>query len=210
MPEVNDQSEPQPQATTTPKSTNWKKIGLTIVFIIGVVAIVSSIYWFLVVQNGSSSSDLTGPVPKVTTKTATVVVKTDKVVYQNGESIKITVKNKKDKPIFYYGPFWHLKEYAYKLDVQIPTEVSMVNGKETCGLILYEQWIGELEPGGNISDEWDQWICLLEKGKGPFEAKLIDNGGYSIGFTYGEETVSSDAFTVKDPKTIYSNVFTIK
>ena len=71
MPESVEQPVQQPQVTSTTKSTNWKKVLLTIVFIVGVVAVISGIYWFLVVNKGSDNSDLTGPVPKVTTKTST-------------------------------------------------------------------------------------------------------------------------------------------
>ena len=63
--------QPQPQVTTTPKTTNWKKIGLTIVFIVVCVSIIAGIYWFFVLNKTSEDSDLTGPIPKVTTKTAT-------------------------------------------------------------------------------------------------------------------------------------------
>ena len=61
----------QPQVTTTTKSTNWKKVSLTIVFIVVCVSIIAGIYWFFVLSKSSGASDLTGPVPKVTTKTAT-------------------------------------------------------------------------------------------------------------------------------------------
>ena len=63
--------QPQPQVTTKPKPHNWKKVILTVVFIIGVISVVSGIYWFMVVNKSSGDSDLTGPVPKVTTKTST-------------------------------------------------------------------------------------------------------------------------------------------
>ena len=69
MPEV--PAQPQPQVATTTKSTNWKKISLTIVFIIVCVSIIAGIYWFMVVNKDFDDSDLTGPVPKVTTKTST-------------------------------------------------------------------------------------------------------------------------------------------
>jgi hypothetical protein len=70
MPEVAQQPTPQPQFTTT-KPHNWKKVILTVIFIVGVVAVVVGIYWFMVLNKSSGDSDLTGPVPKVTTKTAT-------------------------------------------------------------------------------------------------------------------------------------------
>ena len=52
MPEAQQpasQLTPQPQVTTAaPKPNNWKKVWLTILFIVGVVVIISGIYWFFI------------------------------------------------------------------------------------------------------------------------------------------------------------------
>lgn len=69
MPE-DQQPAPQPQAVTTPKSHDWKKVGLTVLIILVVSGLLVAAYWFLVLNKSSDNSDLTGPVPKVTTKTA--------------------------------------------------------------------------------------------------------------------------------------------
>ena len=61
----------QPQVATTPKSTNWKKIGLTVLIILVVTGLIAGVYWFFILDKSSDTSDLTGPVPKVTTKTST-------------------------------------------------------------------------------------------------------------------------------------------
>ena len=50
---------------------DWKKIITVVVIIIGVTAIITGAYWYFVIQNGSSDSDLTGPVPTVNISTAT-------------------------------------------------------------------------------------------------------------------------------------------
>jgi hypothetical protein len=196
----------------TPLGINWKNI--LVGAVIGAIVVGIGVFAFYLYQGSTEKNTPTQPTTAKTAtpsaKTSTVMVKTDKAVYQEREAIKITVRTNLNKPVFYYNPFWHLKEYESEPDIQIPTEVSTVNGRETCGVILYERWLGELKPGKEINDEWDQWICPLGKGKGPFEAELIENGKYSIGFTYGEETRSDDAFTIKDPKTTYSNIFTIK
>ena len=74
MPEAQQaepQPTPQPQVTTGTKPHDWKKVGLTVLIIIVVTGLIIVAYWFLVLNKTSEVSDLTGPVPKVTTKTAT-------------------------------------------------------------------------------------------------------------------------------------------
>ncbi len=66
------QPNPQPQvATAAPNQHNWKKVGLTVLVILVVSGLIVAAYWFLVLNKSSEDSDLTGPVPKVTTKQAT-------------------------------------------------------------------------------------------------------------------------------------------
>ena len=65
------QPAPQPQVTTGTQKHDWKKVGLTILIILVVAGLIVGAYWFLVLNKSSDNSDLTGPVPKVTTKTAT-------------------------------------------------------------------------------------------------------------------------------------------
>lgn len=50
---------------------DWKKIITVVVIIIAVTAIIAGAYWYFIIQNGSSVSDLTGPVPTVNINTAT-------------------------------------------------------------------------------------------------------------------------------------------
>lgn len=49
---------------------DWKKIITVVVIIIAVTAIIAGAYWYFVIQNGSSDSEFTGPVPKVNVDTA--------------------------------------------------------------------------------------------------------------------------------------------
>ena len=70
MTEEVQQPAPQPQATTATQKHDWKKVSLTIVFILVAAGVVVGIYWFFVLNKSSDNSDLTGPVPKVTTQTA--------------------------------------------------------------------------------------------------------------------------------------------
>ncbi|MCH8821249.1 hypothetical protein IID23_01875 [Patescibacteria group bacterium] len=70
MPEEIQQSVPQPQVTTSNK-TSWKKIGLTVIIILVATGLIAGVYWFFVLNKSSDTSDLTGPVPKPNVTTAT-------------------------------------------------------------------------------------------------------------------------------------------
>ena len=111
MPEESQQPAPQPQVTATTKSTNWKKVILTIVFIVGVAAVVVGVYWFMVVNKSSGDSDLTGPVPKVTTKTPT----------ESGK--EATPSGEKDETADWKS--YENKEYNYSLKYPNNWNVSM-------------------------------------------------------------------------------------
>ncbi len=101
--------QPQPQVTTTPKPHNWKKVILTVVFIVGVVAVVSGIYWFMVVNKTSDNSDLTGPVPKVTTKTSTESAKKSTPSAEKDETVDWkTFTYENPKISFKYPKSWFI------------------------------------------------------------------------------------------------------
>jgi len=71
MPEA-AQSNQLPQVTNSvPISHDRKKIGLTVLIILVVAGLIITAYWFLFLNKASDDSDLTGPVPKVTTNTST-------------------------------------------------------------------------------------------------------------------------------------------
>ena len=66
-----DEVPAQPQPQVTSQGTNWKKIGLTVLIILVVTGLIGGAYWYYVSNKTSDDSDLTGPIPKVTTKKAT-------------------------------------------------------------------------------------------------------------------------------------------
>lgn len=204
-------SQQLPNQPTSP-GVNWRNV--LVGAVIGAVLVGIGVLAFYLYQGSTEEITPTQPTTTKTAtpsaKTSTVMVKTDKAVYQKKETIKITVRDNLNKSILYYNPFWHIEGYEDRSDFQIPTVVTTVNGKEVCDLILYERWLGELKPDSEIHDEWDQKICPIGEGKGPFEPKFIEKGVLKIGFIYGLETSSDDSLTIKDPKTIYSNIFTIK
>lgn len=61
---------PQAQVTTS-KKISWLKIGLTVLIILVVTGLITGAYWFFVLNKGSDTSDLTGPVPKPKVNTST-------------------------------------------------------------------------------------------------------------------------------------------
>lgn len=50
---------------------DWKKVIMVVVAIIAITAVIAGAYWYFVIQNGSSDSDLLGPVPTANINTAT-------------------------------------------------------------------------------------------------------------------------------------------
>lgn len=71
MPKEAQTPAPLPQVTTGTQTHDWKKVSLTLLIILVVSGLLVAGYWFLVLNKSSDNSDLTGPVPKVTTKPAT-------------------------------------------------------------------------------------------------------------------------------------------
>lgn len=100
-----------------------------------------------------------------------IIVTTDKTEYQQGETIKISVKNNSDKSIWYLGslpiefPFWHIERFDGDKWVNLAGNFRLpqkVDGKEYCVFNYYEWPLGravELKPGSEIFHEWNQKIC---------------------------------------------------
>ena len=90
MPDV-----PQPQVATT-KSHDWKKVILTILVILVASGLVVAAYWLLVLNKSSNDSDLTGPVPKVTTKTSTESAKEATSSDEKSETVSLSTYTNKE------------------------------------------------------------------------------------------------------------------
>ena len=69
---------PAPAPSQNPQVVNsvsgaidWKKVITVLVAILAITAVITVSYWYFVIQNGSSNSDCSGPVPTVNINTAT-------------------------------------------------------------------------------------------------------------------------------------------
>jgi len=164
-------------------------------------------------------------------------ISTDKIEYERGDIITITVRNKSDKPIWYVEftpdiPFWGIKKFKddkwqglfyteYYGNFRLPVEK---DGKEVCHIKYYERPIGQvakLEPNSEFSSQWNQKICpfKMESQGQPFEPVFIEKGRYRLVFGYGlsikelenpeEEPWKMNPY-LTDVNTTYSNEFIIK
>ncbi len=172
MPEEVQQPTQQTQVTTTSKATNWKKISFTIVFIVGCVSIIAGIYWFLVVNKTTEDSDLTGPVPKVTTKTATESAK---------EATKSATPSSKKAEETESDAVLLKKVVSEKTGISmdiIIVDVEKNTGKHATGLVTAK---GEMMGGG-------YWLALKTDGKWSVvfdgqstpECTLVDPSGFPV------------------------------
>ena len=85
----------QTQVTTTSKSLNWKKIGLTVLIILVVTGLISGVYWVFVLNKDTEVS--TDPiVPKPSTQTATESAKETTPSAEKDETADWKVYTNKD------------------------------------------------------------------------------------------------------------------
>ena len=133
MPEQVQQPTPQSQGATTPKSTNWKKIILTVLIISVVTGVIIGAYWFFVLNKSSDVSDLTGPVPKPQVSTSTPSAKKDETAgWKVFKSAKVTYE-------FKYPPSFGLSEKEKSITIK-PSEYSETS-IESCGpQVLTKGW----------------------------------------------------------------------
>jgi hypothetical protein len=141
----------------------------------------------------------------------TVSIFTDKTEYEQGETVKITIRNNLDKSIWYLSDrssWWDLEKQVNKdwkqIDLFPPISTE---GREECVQPLppqsIEEILKELKPNFEIEDTWNLRNCELEIGVS-ISIDFIDSGNYRLSFTYG---FSKDSY---GEKIIYSNEFTIK
>lgn len=146
-----------------------------------------------------------------------VTITTDKTEYEQGESVKIAVRNGLKQQVFGYfdscgnRPFWGLQRFENgrweEFNFSFPNLT-----KEACDFILCEKTEPvELRAGLETEDSWPLTnICewpLEPIGVPKTEPKPINNGTYRVFLIYG---LNTDGFNLIGPETIHSNEFTIK
>ncbi len=151
-----------------------------------------------------------------------VSIATDKTIYEKGEIIKIFVNNGLDKSILYSG--WGDRFYGIQYfkdgvwtnpnnEAGGSFQLTKKNVGETCNMIFYERSEPiELASQSNLTAQWSQKICPLGT-EGPDKPKIVrytESGKYRLVFYYGFEISSDDSFQISEPKTVYSDEFTIK
>ncbi len=151
-----------------------------------------------------------------------IVFSTGKMEYKKGEIINIVVNNKLGHSILHsdgQGRFWSIEYFTdgkwtnldYKDSIYQVSEDIIGN---TCSFRLYERALPEeLKSGDNLSDHWEQKICLISNTTNletPGIVRYIASGQYRFTFRYGFEVSKDNSDTISDLKTVYSNSFTIK
>jgi len=186
-----------------------KTLIILIVFLI-IIAVGIFLWQF---QPKKETKDISLPVPDKLNDSE-VVIYTDKAEYDKGEVIEITVKNNLGTPIFYSswdGRFWDITPF------DIFFQLGHDNIGKDCHMVFYEEMPPvEVEPGASFSTQWNQKICPLDP-TNPAESgivKYIESGQYKLVFTYGIGLSNDEAgpyhHGLLDPRTIYSNSFTIR
>ena len=132
-----------------------------------------------------------------------VTITTDKKEYQQGEIVKITIKNNLDKPIWYIKEIcdpsccalykWENNEWKF---VKVPFPCAVFTPPPP-GMKRWTIIPDKLNPGEEIRKEWN-----TEKDE------FIEPGTYRFSFFYG---LTKDFYYRKNrEKIIYSNEFIIK
>lgn len=146
-----------------------------------------------------------------------VTITTDKTEYRQDETIEITVRNTLDKSIYYVDlspalSFWRLERLENNSWKEITSQFQfpeIVAGREECTLIVFEiREPFEFGQNSEMSHRWNQRICLIDRQ--PYELKFIDKGYYRFSFTYALNRTNELPYKLLDPKTIYSDEFTIE
>ena len=150
-----------------------------------------------------------------------VTIATDKTEYEQGELIKITVRNDLDVPILYYDSerFWGIeyledeewKNLAYERGGGFQLTKEDIN--DICYIGLDERMPPvEMKSYSTLSQQWNQRICPFGEGDlgEPRFVEYIGTGRYRLIFYYGFEISNEDPHKTSNQKTIYSNEFTIK
>jgi hypothetical protein len=158
---------------------------------------------------------------QIFSKIQEVTITTDKTEYEQGELIKITVRNGLDVPILYYDNerFWGI-EYLEDEEWKNPEyergggfQLTKENINDICYIRLYERIPPvEMKSYSTLLQQWNQRICPFGEGDPgePRFVKYIGTGRYRLIFYYGFEISNEDPYKISNQKTIYSNEFTIK
>lgn len=152
-----------------------KKVSLTILIILVVAGLIVAAYWFLVLNKSSENSDLTGPVPKVTTKVAT---ESSKEATESAETKElVTYKNTKVGFQFSYP-----SRFSKATLNEPPTYPEVTGTEDNVSDILIGEGsesgflLGIIQSGPNttLDDIYNGWLILIpEENKSSFKKEKL-------------------------------------
>ncbi|MCK4454204.1 hypothetical protein KAU51_02560 [Candidatus Parcubacteria bacterium] len=135
-----------------------------------------------------------------------VLITTDKTKYEQGEVVKITLKNNLNTLVWYHKhigcgyPFWWVEKLKNG-----KWEYSLISSARCMWVVPQPEATG-LSAGEEINAEWDVKVYDSQLG----ERKFTQKGLYKVGAVYGFDKEGEKNFAhVKDKISIYSNEFTI-
>ena len=129
-----------------------------------------------------------------------IIVTTDKIEYEKGDIVEITIKNNLGQSIGYWD---YSGQFAPSSDVQIflNGKWKSIDGKSICecksNCATYANGWVELKSKATITDSWDT--------KEDCTGKSVDDGTYRVRFHYSLDLTSQGNFS-----DVYSKEFTIK
>ena len=171
------------------KNFSRNKIFLIGILVIGIVLICGWLVWNSQIEPNLISQ---------------VIITTDKTEYEQGEMLKVTVRNNQTKSIWFMEQgcnhqWWEIEKQENENwkpeSLMLPY---IIDSKETCRNCIASPLNFELKPKSEISYEWNLRYC---KNSNP---ALFEPGHYRLCF-YAKPTKD-----VYGGKIIYSNEFTIK
>lgn len=202
---------------------NLKRLITTIFLVLFAVGIIAGPTWYFMDQTSREYQEiidsLQNQIEKLPNRyidSSTVVISTDKTEYKKGENIKIGIKNNFNDDIYTY----YNKGYSFYLETFNGNDWESIKGdnfqliqeenkkvEDSCSLILFEQdYPLKLKSKDSIYNNWYQLVCNLQ-------VNMIENipsGQYRLSIIYGTKLSDNSNFEIKDEKTVYSDIFTIK
>lgn len=143
-----------------------------------------------------------------------VTITTDKTEYEQGEIVRIIIKNNSDEKIFAYLEGGEFREFPLcwlKLERFENGKWVSIEGSPClycpCGAMCEIPGVIYLRPGEIREGEWDQGIRWCEKNIE--KRKNVSFGKYRLMFNY-HEYKEGQWVSEREWKTIYSNAFMIK
>jgi len=134
-----------------------------------------------------------------------VIITTDKRKYEQGETVKITLRNKADERLLVYYPFYTVERFEQGNWVPLRRVLC------PCGVFCRIPPFLEIQAKDEIEEEWNQEESWCKEGMPAVSeatvSRQVSAGRYRI---KSEIIWPEQTWEGRDRKTIYSNEFTIQ